>query len=78
MSDTYALLSTHIPEDLVLELSKKYQTIFFWLDPDKRMKIVATARRYRAFGINARGILTDKDPKYYADGQIRRYINGEA
>lgn len=77
VSDTYALLSTHIPEDLVLELSKKYSTIFFWLDPDKRIKIVATARRYRAFGINARGILTDKDPKYYTDGQIRRYIYGD-
>ena len=75
VSDTYALLSTHIPEDLVLELSKKYYTIFFWLDPDKRMKTVATARRYRAFGINVRGILTDKDPKYYTDKQIREYVN---
>ena len=77
-ADAYALLSTHIPEKLVLYLAGLYDTLFFWLDPDKKMKIMATARRYRAFGINARGILTDKDPKYYTDGQIGGYIHGES
>ena len=75
-ADAYAMLSTHVPEDLVLRLSKKYQAILLWLDPDKSKEIVALARRFRAFGINARSILTNKDPKYYTNKQIRRFIDG--
>ena len=76
-ADAYAMLSTHIPEDLILTLSEKYQSILLWLDPDKRMKIMMLARRYLAFGINARSITSNKDPKYYTNKQIRRLIDGD-
>ncbi len=75
--DAYAMLSTHIPEDLILMLSEMYRSILLWLDRDKGMKIMILARRYRAFGINARAILSEKDPKYYSDKEIRRFIYGE-
>ena len=76
-ADAYAMLSTHIPEDLILELSKKYDVIYLWLDPDKKMKTFQAMRRYRAFGINVHLITSDKDPKYYTDEEIRRFIDGE-
>lgn len=74
-ADAYAMLSTHISEELILELSEKYDVIFLWLDPDKKVKTFNLVRRYRAFGINVHLITTGKDPKYYTNKEIRRFIN---
>jgi len=75
--DAFAMLSTHIPETLMLELANHYTTIYLWLDPDKRDKCVKLRRRYRAFGMNVRLIRSDKDPKFYDNKEIRRFIYGE-
>lgn len=74
--DVFAMLSTHVPEELVLALDKEYDNIYLWLDPDKRAKCIKMMRRYQAFGIKMRVILSDKDPKFYDDEEIRRLIYG--
>ena len=75
--DAYAMLSVHIPEDLIVELAKKYEVIYLWLDPDKKMKTFNLMRRYRSFGLNVHLITTGKDPKYYSDDEVKRYIDGK-
>jgi len=76
VADSYALLSTHIPDNLVLRLSELYKRIHIWLDPDKRGKSIKLLRRYLSFGINMRVVLSQKDPKFYTDEEIRRYVYG--
>lgn len=76
-ADAYAMLSTHVPEALILELDEQYNTIYLWLDPDKLRKCAKLMRRYRSLGIDIKLIRSDKDPKFYNNENIRRYIYGK-
>lgn len=76
IADTFALLSTHVPDTLILRLDEMYERICIWLDPDKRGKSIELFRRYVSFGMNVNVILSQKDPKYYSDEEIRGYVYG--
>jgi hypothetical protein len=68
--DTYGLLYAYIPDSLVMELASKYESIIFWLDPDKWNRMLGRVKRWRSFGINVRSIRSDQDPKFYTDDEI--------
>lgn len=73
-TDCKAVLSTHIDDQFVFDLSKSYKEIFIWLDPDKRAKMIGLVFKYRAYGINFKRIESDKDPKWYSDSEIKEKI----
>jgi len=64
-TDTVSVLSAHVDDQLISRLSKVYDDIVLWLDPDKRIKMMQWASRYRGLGYPVRYIRSDKDPKYY-------------
>ena len=71
-----AVLSTHIPESLVLSLDNKYEHIYLWLDPDKFQKCVKLMHRYRFFDMNVDVVRSGHDPKFYSNDEIRRLVYG--
>lgn len=75
--NTYALLHASIPDSLISDLYTIYETIYLWLDPDKRGEMAASVLRYRSIGINVFMILSDKDPKCYSKIEIRRYLQND-
>lgn len=69
-----ALISVHIPDDLICKLSKSYKRIIVWLDPDKHKKMLSVARRQQALGHNVTFRITDQDPKCYSDEVIEAIL----
>ncbi len=70
------LLYAYIPDDLILKLAEKYQEIILWLDWDKNARVIDKVKRYKAFGMPVRAIMTRKDPKMYTDELIYNKIYG--
>lgn len=75
--DCYGLLYASVPDHIVFKLADRYERIAIWLDKDKRAKCVGYLHRYRSLGVDCRLIFSDKDPKFYTDDQIRRYVYAE-
>jgi hypothetical protein len=72
--DAVGLLYAYIPDSLVLELSSEYKSIIFWLDPDKWNRMMHRVKRWRSFGINAKSIRSDHDPKFYTEDEIVEFL----
>ncbi len=70
-----ALLYAYVPDPLVLNLSKHYQDILLWLDPDKWDRMLRRVNRYQSLGINVRCIRANQDPKFYSLDEIEEKIN---
>lgn len=74
-----SLMGTSLsPEQLhtIHGLSGPQLRIVVWLDPDKAGKKAGASvlRTLRLQGINASLIRSDKDPKYYSNREIRRFL----
>lgn len=77
VTTAYSLLGTSM-SDAVLRMAKAdHLPVRVWLDPDRagsrgRRKIVPALR---AFGIDAKAIVTDRDPKFYSKEEIRELVS---
>ncbi len=71
------LLYAYVPDDLVLKLATNYREIILWLDWDKNDRVIDKVKRFKAFGINCRSVMTRLDPKQYDDGFIYNKIYQE-
>jgi hypothetical protein len=67
-----ALLTTYMPTRLMLKLRKK--EVIMWLDPDMRKVTMGHVAKMNSFGMNAKAILSNKDPKCYNDLAIRQLM----
>ena len=70
-----ALLGSFISDDLVLKLLREGKQVCVWLDLDKRCQSVKYSKRLQAFGIQAKSIVTNKDPKEYTPQQITKEVS---
>ena len=70
------LFGSHVSMSRMLQLKKKYGTIFIWLDKDVQTKAVKYAANGRVLGMDVRNIITDNDPKSYTDSQIEDILHG--
>ena len=70
------LFGSHVSMSRMLQLKKKYGTIFIWLDKDVQTKAVKYAANGRVLGMDVRNIITDNDPKSYTDSQIEEILHG--
>jgi len=68
------LFGSHISTRKLLTLRRYYDNITIWLDKDKEKESVKFAQKARDFGIKARSVITDKDPKEYSDSEILSYL----
>ena len=68
--DAKALLGSSVPDTVIMELFKHYDTVYLWLDADKAEYSLKRVKRFRTFGYNVKRIYTPKDPKAYDDEQI--------
>lgn len=71
-----ALLYASLPQKTILNLYNKegFTKVYLWLDPDKWKEMSNTFRRYQSLGFNIRFVLTDKDPKYYEEPEIKEIL----
>ena len=71
------LLGSHLTSEKLHVLCMKYDSIVFWLDPDKWTESCEMATRCEMTGTPARVISTHDDPKYYTMPQMFRIFGGD-
>ena len=78
VNDCFALLGTHLSNDLFLEIGRdcKYNKYIIWLDSDSPGQIAAhkLCRRLELLGTTV-NIVTKNDPKCYSNREIKGYID---
>ncbi len=75
--NVYALLGTHLTDEIAAQIVEQKSPVAVWLDPDSAGQTAARkiSRKLTSFGVENRKILTDKDPKLYSDREIREVLN---
>jgi len=68
------LFGSHISTRRILTLRRYFNKIVIWLDKDKEKESIKFAQKARDFGIMARSVITDKDPKEYSDSEILSFL----
>ena len=68
------LFGSHLSKRNMLLLDKFYDQLVIWLDKDKEKESVKFAKIARDFGIKARSVITDKDPKEYSNSEILSFL----
>ena len=63
------LFGSHINTRQLLAILQKYDTIYFWLDPDKQKESLGFTEKAAVF-MKAGTILSDKDPKEHTYKEI--------
>lgn len=68
------LLSSDINKYQLFRLSKMFDNIVIWLDPDKRQHAIKLSKRAESFFRGVRIVYSDADPKELTDGQIKELL----
>lgn len=83
VTESWSLLGTKLHPGVLKQLVKDGRRVAIWLDDDKGREngrnpgqeaAAQIGARLRAFGIPYHNIVSEKDPKYYNDDDIRRMI----
>lgn len=73
--DSVPILGSYIPTS-ILPFIKDYDTIFIWLDYDKRFTSIKAASTLHELSCKVcRTIITEKDPKEYTIEEIKEILN---
>jgi len=67
------LLGTSIPK-LLVPILKGYSTVYVWLDRDKATLAIQHKRYLQELGINAKVIISPKDPKEYTTEELKEWL----
>lgn len=71
------LLGSSMPLKLTETILERFKKVFLWLDRDKATEAVKMARNLKQKNIDARVVITDKDPKEYNLQDINFIIEGK-
>ena len=74
MYNSNALLGSYVSDSLTLAIKGKYKCVYLWLDADKYKQSIQYVNRFKMFGIDARCLKTDKDPKCYNTKHIKEIV----
>jgi len=66
---------SHISNQRLLRISKFYDKIIIWLDPDKHKEAICAAKTAQLFGLETHTIISDKKPKDYSMEDIIKWIS---
>lgn len=73
---TLPLFGSHISTKLLTRLYKLgYNTLWIWLDPDKRKESIRYAMQAKIIGFEVRPIFSELDPKEYTTQQIQYMLD---
>lgn len=68
------LLGSHLSEEVVEALRKRWKNVVIWLDRDKAKEAIQIARNLKQRGFNSRVCITEKDPKEYSKGELSEWL----
>jgi len=68
------LFGSHISTRKMLVMGRYFKEVVMWLDKDKEKESIKFTQKMREFGINARTVISDNDPKEYSDSEILSYL----
>jgi len=68
------LFGSHISTRKMLVMGRYFKEVVMWLDKDKEKESIKFSQKMRDFGINARTVISDNDPKEYSDSEILSYL----
>lgn len=69
------LFGSHVSPDRLKRLKNLgFVNIFIWLDKDKQIESLKFTNRARQMGLNAKCIITDRDPKLYCSQDIKNIL----
>jgi len=68
------IFGSHISNQRLLRISKLYDKIVIWLDPDKRKEAIKAAKTAQLFGLETHVVIADKKPKDYSIEEISIYV----
>lgn len=70
------LFNAHISKEKLQRIYELgYKTLYIWLDPNKRNESIKFAEQARLYGLEARVIFSDKDPKEHDESFILNKIS---
>lgn len=72
-----ALLGCYLSDEMLVRLQSEGRQVCLWLDLDKRATSYRYSKRLKEFGLNAKSVVTPKDPKEYKPEQIREFLEGK-
>lgn len=75
VTDTLALLGSHLSLKTALRLSRLYPHMVLWLDADKYAEALRMATQYSPMFESVRVIRTDQDPKCYNTDEIKKQLD---
>jgi DNA primase len=77
VAEGWAVLGTRVSDHMVSELMKRGGRVNVWLDPDPagRKGAEKIGKQLRAYGLEVRDILSERDPKLHTRDQILEYVS---
>lgn len=69
-----AIHNSVIPHELLMRLSKDYDNLGIWLDPDKQKEMLGESKKAAIYFNNVKVIWTDKDPKDFTTKEITQIL----
>lgn len=70
------LLGSNLSMHKALRLSRSFSHLTLWLDNDKIKEMIKFAEKYRSLYEKVDIIISDLDPKFYNEKQIKEFLNG--
>lgn len=79
VAEGWAVLGTRVSDHMVSELMKRGSKVNLWLDPDSagRKGAAKISSQLRAYGLEVRNIVSERDPKLHTRDEIRRILHAE-
>lgn len=76
VAEAWCLMGTHANPRLIAEVLRRKAPVRIWLDPDAPGKAAARKvfKQLTAYGIEARIVRSDRDPKLHTFDQIKEYL----
>lgn len=70
------LLGSNLSMHKAIGLSRSFSHLTLWLDYDKIKEMIIFVERYRSLFEKVDMVVTEKDPKFYNEVQIKEILNG--
>lgn len=75
VTNSLALLYSHVPAELVIKLCKRGRRPIIWLDDDKKQQAVVFTSKFRSWGYPVRTVITPLDPKCYKSEDVQKFLS---
>lgn len=75
VTEASPIFGSNISMQRLLRLSKMYDKIIIWLDPDKRKEAINSARKAALFALETHVVFSEDKPKDHTIEEIERYLN---